>query len=107
MICCCSNVLKMCQPVNTCADSELLLPYTGLTPAAEYTFRTDFLASVIEINLIADGTGKVTLPTANLNENYNFIGGLYDTNGSKITVVDSLITYDCISFQTKPFIDVN
>lgn len=95
MSCCSKKIFKICEPVGTCSEATLKLPYTGL-PNGAYKIVLQFLNS-LQTFIVDAVDGTLTIPTNSLNENFYYEGKVYDENG---TLVLFNTDYDTFSFQT-------
>lgn len=94
--CCCTNTLNFCNsPVCGDVDFDVLAQVAGT-----HKLITEFLGIQITIENEFGIGDKITFPTDQLNENFQYTVELFDPNGAKILIRKNDIDYDCFKFRT-------
>lgn len=97
-MCCCTKILNLCK-VAVCGEAELDLHVTAQVEG-EHELRLNYLGVQLSLKETFEADGAIKFPTAELNENYTYLGELFDPNGDKILIQKDGINYDCIQFET-------
>lgn len=101
MPCCCVRVLNLCN-VPVCGT----LQFRQEAEAAEsgvaniYTLVLDFLETTVTIQALQTEGENIVFDVSNLNENYQYLGQIFDSAGNLVNIVANEISYDCIKFKT-------
>lgn len=105
MPCCCINILNLCdKPV--CVVLTLDKVASGLSSGAEsgalnnYTLVLDYFQTQITLTGEQTEGENIHFDISALNENYQYTGKVFDSNGDLVTFTDGEIEYDCIKFKT-------
>lgn len=101
MPCCCNNILNLCaKPV--CGELEILAP--AIVPpsgaANIYTLVLDYLETTVSIVQDQVPGENIRFDISKLNENFQYTGQIFDSEGNLALIGDSPNTYDCIKFKT-------
>jgi hypothetical protein len=65
-----------------------------------YSLVLDYLQTQITLTQEQTEGLNVQFDVSMLNENFQYTGKLYDSNGDLVTIEDSPNSYDCIKFKT-------
>lgn len=104
MGCCCVNTFNLCK-VSVCSG-VLMIPHTvqafqSGNSSEVYKLVVDFLGmSISIINSQVVGT-KLKFNVQSLNEDFEFIGTVYDSLGEKVNLQINDQIYDCVKFKTN------
>lgn len=101
MPCCCLKILNLCS-VPICGVLTLDVPAGAADSPSEnnYTLVLDFLQTQITLSELQVEGENIHFNVSGLNENFQYIGKIYDPGGNLVTIADSPDTYDCIKFRT-------
>lgn len=103
MPCCCVEILNLCdKPVcgvltlNKEAGAE-----SGESgDVNNYTLVLDYFQNQITLTEAQTEGENIHFDITSLNENFQFIGKVYDSAGTLVTFTENDIVYDCIKFKT-------
>lgn len=93
--CCCEKTLNLCNQ-DTCNGVDLGI--TAQIPGA-HKLKVYFLETMVTLEEEFVVGEQVIFPLDNLNENFEFIGELYDPIGNRIAINKNGIEYDCFKFR--------
>ena len=102
MPCCCIKTLNLCA-VPICGILELEKVAEGASGSGEeneYQLVIDFLQTQITLTEAQIEGEKISFDISALNENYEYIGKIYDASGDQVTITIGDDEYDCIKFKT-------
>lgn len=96
MPCCCVNTLNLCS-VPVCGTLEIK---QAATSSGAYTLLLDFLDT--NVSLIAEQIEgeNIAFDVSKLNENFQYTGQLFDSDGNLVSITVGETEYDCIKFKT-------
>lgn len=99
--CCCINTLNLCDaPICETLELDVIAIDMGSPNGTNYKLVLDFLNVQITLEQEQTAGENVSFDISALNENYQYVGKLYDPNGDLVTIEDSPNSYDCIKFKT-------
>lgn len=105
MPCCCLRVLNLCN-VPVCGSLVIEKVAEGLPSGAEsgalneYQLKIDFLNTQITLTEEQTDGENIHFDVSALNENFEFTGEVYDSEGNKVTITIGEVEYDCVKFKT-------
>ncbi len=98
MSCCCTRVLNLCNvPVCGLLEIEQII---GSGESGEYSLKLDYFQTQIVITTEQGSGENITFDVSSLNENFEYTGQIFDSNGNLVSIVSGEETYDCIKFRT-------
>lgn len=101
MPCCCIKTLNLCN-VPVCGVLELDVTATApeSPDANNYTLKLDFLNTQLVLTQEQTEGEAVSFDVSMLNENFQYVGQVFDSSGTLVTIENDAETYDCIKFKT-------
>lgn len=105
MPCCCTRVLNLCK-VPVCGSLVIEKLAEGLPSGPEsgalneYQLKLDFLNTQITLTEVQTEGENIHFDVSVLNENFEYTGQIYDSEGTKVTITIGEDEYDCIKFKT-------
>lgn len=99
MNCCIRNPLQLCW-VGINSTDEIK---TGIVAeqAGKYTLLLPFLGTMITLQKEVKEGEKISFPSKDLNEYFEYQGYIVAPNGERMAVTDGILTYDGLQFVTK------
>lgn len=105
MSCCCIKTLNLCiTPV--CGSLVIEKAAEGLPSGAEsgalneYQLKLDFLNTQITLTEEQTEGQNIHFDVSMLNETFEYIGKIYDSEGTEVTITIGEDVFDCIKFKT-------
>jgi len=105
MSCCCVKILNLCShPV--CGSLVIDKAAGGLPSGAEsgaennYTLVLDYFQTQITLTEEQTEGQNIHFDISGLNENFEFTGQIFDSNGNLLSVTVDGEDYDCVRFKT-------
>lgn len=103
MPCCCVKTLNLCSK-SICGSIEFDVLANGESGESGlpnyYTLVLDYLGTQIRLKQIQESGQKVTFNIGSLNENFEYTGNIYDSEGELVSITSGEDVYDCVKFKT-------
>lgn len=101
MPCCCIKTLNLCS-VPVCGLLEIEVAAIGISGsgANNYTLVLDYFQTQITLTEEQTDGENIHFDVSGLNENMEFIGKVYDSNGDLVSITIGDDIFDCIKFKT-------
>lgn len=99
MPCCCVNTLNLCN-VSVCGNLEIEKAAVIGSGETDYSLVLDYLGSQITLTQEQSDGENIKFDISMLNENFEFTGKIYDTEGEVVEFEIDGETYDCVKFRT-------
>lgn len=100
MPCCCVKTLNLCN-VPVCGVLEIKQAATAESGLANiYTLVLDYLETAVSIIAEQVANENIKFDVTSLNENFQYIGQIFDSGGNLVNITLNDIDYDCIKFKT-------
>lgn len=103
MPCCCVKTLNLCK-VNVCGELEIDWPAGGVASGEDtnnYSLELDYLNTTVTLTKEQTEGENISFDISMLNENFEYTGKIYDSNGNLVSIESDGETYDCIKFKTR------
>lgn len=102
MSCCCLKTLDLCKfPVcGSLIINQHATAQSGSGETNSYDLVLDFLETQIMLTEDQTDGENIHFDISMLNENFQYTGKIYDSNGNLVTITIGEDEYDCIKFKT-------